>query len=40
MQVREGIEMSDEDAALYDKHKAAIEYYDRLQYVYKIKLNS
>lgn len=40
MPIREGIEISDEDAALYDKYKAEEEYYDRLQYVYKIKLNS
>lgn len=36
----DGIEMSKEDAALYMKHKNEYEYYDRLQYVYKILLNS
>ncbi len=40
MQIREGIQMSDEDAAEYDLCLQQAEYYDRLQYVYKIKLNS
>lgn len=40
MQIRDGIEMSDDDARLYDQYKDESEYYDRLQYVYKIKLNS
>lgn len=40
MPIRENIEMTEEDAVLYDKYKAEEDYYDRLQYVYKIKLNS
>lgn len=40
MPVREGINISDKDAELYDKYKNESAYYDRLQYVYKIKLNS
>ncbi len=40
MQIRNGIEISDEDAVLYDKYMDEATYYDRLQYVYKIKLNS
>lgn len=40
MQIREGIEISDEDAIAYDKFKAEEEGFDRLQYVFKIKLNS
>jgi hypothetical protein len=40
MPIREGVNMTDEDAALYDKYKDEEDYYDRLQYVYKIKLNS
>lgn len=40
MQIREGLEMTDEDAELYDKYKLEAEYYDRIQYTYKIKLNS
>ena len=34
------IEMSEEDAKLYQKYKNEYEYNDRLQYVYKILLNS
>lgn len=40
MQEREGIMISDEDAILYDKYIEEAAYYDRLQYVFKIKLNS
>lgn len=40
MQIREGLELKDEDAELYDKYKQEAEYYDRIQYTYKIKLNS
>lgn len=40
MPIRENIQMTEEDAVLYDKYKQEVEYYDRLQYVYKIKLNS
>lgn len=32
--------MSEEDTILYNKYKEEAEYYDRLQYVFKIKLNS
>lgn len=37
---REGIMISDEDAQQYDKLKEQATYYDKLQYVYKIKMNS
>lgn len=37
---RGGVLMSPEDALLYDKYKQEAEQYDRLQYVFKIKLNS
>lgn len=37
---REGIMMTAEDAAYYDELSQKIEYFDRLQYCYKIKLNS
>lgn len=37
---RAGVLMSAEDAAEYDKLKQEYEYCDRLQYVFKIKLNS
>ncbi|MGZ8924407.1 MAG: DNA polymerase domain-containing protein [Nitrososphaeraceae archaeon] len=37
---RNGALMTPEDAALYDKYTEEAAYYDRLQYVYKIKLNS
>lgn len=40
MPIREGIQITHEDAAEYDRIQAEIEHYDRLQYVYKIKLNS
>lgn len=40
MPIREGIEMSEEDAQLYDSLEQQADYYDRLQYIYKIKLNS
>ena len=40
MPIRDGIEISEEDAVEYDRLIADAEYYDRLQYVYKIKLNS
>lgn len=40
MPIRNGINISEEDAILYDKYTAEESYYDRLQYVYKIKLNS
>lgn len=32
--------MSEEDAALYQQYLDEEAYYDRLQYVFKIKLNS
>lgn len=35
-----GIQVSDEDAKLYDMYMQEAEYADRLQYVFKIKLNS
>lgn len=37
---RGGVLMTPEDALLYDELSQKIEYYDRLQYCYKIKLNS
>lgn len=37
---RGGVLMTPEDAKLYDEYKQLAAYYDRLQYVYKIKLNS
>lgn len=37
---RDGVMMTSEDAQLYDELSQKIEYYDRLQYCYKIKLNS
>lgn len=40
MPIREGIEMTAEDASLYDMYKDAEDAADRLQYVFKIKLNS
>src|SRR5271154_75439 len=40
MLIREGLEMTKDDALLYDKYKGEAEYYDRIQYTYKIKLNS
>lgn len=40
MVIRNGIEISEEDALEYDKYVEEAGYYDRLQYVYKIKLNS
>ena len=35
MQKREGVNLSDEDAKLYDQYKQEYEYFDRLQYVLK-----
>lgn len=40
MPLRKGIEISEEDAIKYDHHIMMSEYYDKLQYVFKIKLNS
>lgn len=40
MPIRDKIMMSDEDAALYDEYKELASYHDRLQHVFKIKLNS
>ncbi len=40
MNERGGVLMTPEDAKLYDKYKMESENCDRLQYVYKIKLNS
>jgi hypothetical protein len=40
MPIRDGINMSDEDAALYDEYKDGAEYHHRLQMIFKIKLNS
>lgn len=37
---RKNIEMTDEDAAEYDRLMEKYTEYDRLQYVYKIRLNS
>lgn len=37
---RDGVLMTPEDALLYDELSQKIEYFDRLQYCYKIKLNS
>lgn len=37
---RDGVMMTPEDAQLYDELIQKIDYYDRLQYCYKIKLNS
>lgn len=37
---REGVMLTPEDAKKYDEYKQKAAYYDRLQYVYKIKLNS
>jgi len=37
---RGGVLMTSEDAILYDTYKQESEYYNRLQYIYKIKLNS
>ncbi len=37
---RDGMMMTAEDAALYDELVQKVDYYDRLQYCYKIKLNS
>lgn len=38
--IREGVEMTPEDAAEYDRLTQEASYNDRLQYCYKIKLNS
>jgi len=40
MPIRNGIEISEEDAIEYDKLIAEAEYYDSIQYTYKIKLNA
>lgn len=40
MPTRNGIEISEEDAKEYDRLMNLHDYYDRLQYVFKIKLNS
>lgn len=40
MNIREGIEMSDEDAKEYDRLKNEIAYYNRLQNIKKLSLNS
>ncbi len=40
MPIREGIEISQEDANRYDELMLKATYYDKLQYIYKIKLNS
>jgi hypothetical protein len=40
MPIREGVSMTPEDAAAYDAAMLESVYYDKLQYVYKIKLNS
>lgn len=40
MPIRDGVEISDEDAKLYDSYMEEAAYADRLQYIYKIKLNS
>ena len=37
---RAGVMMTPEDAQLYDELTQKIDYFDRLQYCYKIKLNS
>lgn len=38
--VREGITLSEEDANEYDRLKKEYENFHRLQYIYKIRLNS
>ena len=40
MTIREGIDMSEEDAAEFDRLNDIYEYHNRIQHVYKIKLNS
>lgn len=40
MPIRKSINISEEDAKEYDRLIELSEYYDRLQYVFKIKLNS
>lgn len=40
MPIRKGIEISQQDAELYDKLIDESEYYDRIQMAYKLKLNS
>ena len=37
---RKGVMMTPEDAQMYDTYMQQVAYYDRLQYVYKIKLSS
>lgn len=32
--------MSDEDATLYDEYEEKVIFHDKMQYVFKIKLNS
>ena len=38
--IRDGINITDDDAVLYDELAQKVTYFDKLQYVYKIKLNS
>ena len=40
MNTRGGVKMSVEDATLYDSYKEKANYNDRMQYIFKIKLNS
>jgi hypothetical protein len=40
MPIREGIEISEKDAKRYDELKIQAEFYDKMQYIFKIKLNS
>lgn len=40
MVMREGIEISEEDAELYDEYIEKSAYYDRVQMVNKLALNS
>ena len=38
--IRDGIDMNEEDALLYDQYKNEYEYYHKLQFIKKILLNS
>ncbi len=40
MKIRYGIEVSDEDANMLDQLENEKNYYDKIQYVMKIRLNS
>lgn len=40
MKKRNGIDISEEDAELYDEYIAKSQYYDRIQQVMKLQLNS